>query len=654
VSEKYQQLLSSVSILPTLKSTFDYTFEETESDSLDESIAESLRGKTKKNTFNITTSFMPETNGVPAIFFANKSELYKNILINDIAGENVQSATGSFTHSPSLVINGINEFFKGNLSTSLKLDFFFSKNDISRTSDTIDLTNLKNLVSLDETEKRQKNNVSDEIDYFNKIFFVKNMLNFSTEALVQYAGKNSADQGILNDFYGGFRTPFVYDDGIKLVQRDRGIAFKTGLNDFGFITPRYSAELAYRETSFRDYSPAESAFTGPFSRCRDAQSMAETIIYLPINLRKFSETGKLGFIKSLNSSFSRSVYLSENAAPFEGEGTGAFEEEYGITNSLYGISSAGLNLFRYFPGYIFTGRNFGARGRDYVHSTFNSGISSGGLEFSNYDNTLKIIEDYSLNMLLDFSFFTVDTGGSLNQVCSRSNIQGVPQQIITRSANIMFNFDLMEMFDFWFFRPNAAGLSHHSSSLEAGYTLNNHNVITSNSMENEHSLSLGLTFKWDRRYFRINGGIDIRKDAWHEFIPEGDSRSSKDDIYYTNIRTNHNFMELDTGYNFSFVYETDVKWLYNLFASYYTLVGDPIFKTEFIMQMKTYDYTETTSPEPYDLYMLTNTLTLDLHKNVQGSLSGSAAIENFRDVGTNAIYSQVFSYGFSFQFSLIF
>ncbi|MCL2026655.1 MAG: hypothetical protein FWG92_07620, partial [Leptospirales bacterium] len=655
IGEKYQQILSSMNILPALKLTFDYTSEETESDSLDETLPESLRGKTKKNTFYATTSFVSESNGIPSIFLSNKSELYYNTLKQNIVGENMYSMTNSFTHSPSLVIDGkVDDLLPGTLSGLLKLDLFFAKNDISRESKTITRDILKDLVSVSESEKRQRNNISFEISYHNKAFYIKEICDFSTEAILEYVGKSYAEHGILENFRGGFSAPFVYNDDMKLTQRDRSAAFELGINEYGFISPRYGFELAYRENSFRDYNRAELLSTGDFVRCRDAQSFAATKIDIPLNLNRLSETGKLSFIKSLSASFSRSLFFSEDSVPYEGEAAGAFREEYGITNSLYSIMPAGLNLFHYYPGYMFTGRNSAARGRDYIYDTSNETINSDTLNFPHYDNTLRIIENYSLNAFFDFKIVTMNTGGALNQVCARTNTYGIPQQIVTRSFNSALTFDLMEMFDFWFFRPNAAGLAHHSSSLEAGYAINNHSMITSNRMENEHNYLLALTFKWDRTYFRVSGGMDIRREKWYEFIPENDSRSYRDDIYYNNMLISRGFMELDTGYNFSFIYETDVKWLYNAFLSFYQLTGEPIFKSELVIQMKSYDYAETTSPEPYDLYMFTNTLTLDLHKYVQGSLSGVIDFENFRDIGSNGIRSQVFSYAVTFQLALIF
>ena len=652
-SERYQQVLSSFTILPNLKSTFDYTFEETETDSRDETVAEDLRGKTTRNIFNFTASFIPEEKSIPNIFFSNKSEFFTNMLEDDISGETIHNNTDRYIHAPTLVLDSkIEDFFSGSLTGLMKLDLLFAKEDISRGSNTASPGFVSSLVSLEESEKRQKNDVTFEINYTNKIFYIRPSINISSEALVQYMGKSSTE--ILNDFNGGFYLPFSNNSDMKLVQRDKSLDFVTGISDYGFVSPRYSMNMTYRENAFRDYNTSELAKSGPFDRCRDAQSAANTKIDLPLNMSRFSDIEALSFIKSINASFSRSIFLSEDSAPYEGEGASAFNEQYGITRSLYGISHAGLNLFRYYPGFFFTGNDTASRGRDYVHGTFNDTVSGDGLQFSDYDNTLRMIENYSLNTFFDFKYFTLDGGVAINQVCGRSNTSGVPEQIITRSFNTNFDFNLMEIFDFWFFRPNKSGIPHHSASFDVGYFFRNNNMITANAMEDEHSITGGLSLKRDRTYFRIQGGIDLRNERWHEFISEGADRRARDDIYYNNLSTNHNFKELDTGYNFSIIFETNVQWLYDFFSKYYALAAEPIFKSDFIIQIKTYDYSETTSPEPYDLYMWTNSLTLDIHKNVQGNLSSHIALENFRDIGTNDIRSQVFSYGITFQFTLIF
>jgi hypothetical protein len=257
-------------------------------------------------------------------------------------------------------------------------------------------------------------------------------------------------------------------------------------------------------------------------------------------------------------------------------------------------------------------------------------------------------------MFLDFSSFTMDGGLGLNQVCARSNTYGVPQQIITRTARTQFAFNLMELFRFGFFRPNRSGIPHHSATLEAGYSFTNNDIITSNIVENQHSPSAGISFKWDRSYLGLTLGVDLRNREFQSFIAGDGSRSSRDDIYYGNMSTDSGFSELDRGYNFSIIYETDIRWLYDFFSQFYALLNSPILRTEYMIKLKRYDYSETTSPEPYDLYMLSSSLTMDLHKHVRGSFGGRAALENYYDIGTSRISKRVFSYEGSFQFTLLF
>jgi hypothetical protein len=60
------------------------------------------------------------------------------------------------------------------------------------------------------------------------------------------------------------------------------------------------------------------------------------------------------------------------------------------------------------------------------------------------------------------------------------------------------------------------------------------------------------------------------------------------------------------------------------------------------MEIDRYDYTKTVSPEPYDLYMLKSSLTLDLHKNVNGGITGIMALEKFRNLENNGISRRCF------------
>jgi hypothetical protein len=72
------------------------------------------------------------------------------------------------------------------------------------------------------------------------------------------------------------------------------------------------------------------------------------------------------------------------------------------------------------------------------------------------------------------------------------------------------------------------------------------------------------------------------------------------------------------------------------------------------MQINRYNYTATISPEPYDLYQIKTGLTLNIHKNVKGTLTGNMALENYRNRSDESIRSQVASYDLSWKFTLLF
>jgi hypothetical protein len=213
----------------------------------------------------------------------------------------------------------------------------------------------------------------------------------------------------------------------------------------------------------------------------------------------------------------------------------------------------------------------------------------------------------------------------------------------------------MQIFSFGFFRPNKIGQPHHSANFNAGYTFARNMLITSNIEENTHSPFMALTFKSDRSSLGVKSEINYRQRNNKEYIPADDAeRSSKDDIYFNNMQTGQSFKECDKGYKFSVLYETDVLWLHRWFSYFYELTGHPIFSIEYSLLLNRYDYSKTTSPEPYDQHLVTGKLTLDLHKNVQGGITGRAALERFRNRETNNINREIQSYELALNFTLLF
>lgn len=114
------------------------------------------------------------------------------------------------------------------------------------------------------------------------------------------------------------------------------------------------------------------------------------------------------------------------------------------------------------------------------------------------------------------------------------------------------------------------------------------------------------------------------------------------------------YSKLDFGFTMEVTWETDVKWLYDLFAKAYKLVSYPIFTVSYAVALNRYDYLATVSPEPYDSHLWTMKLSMDIHKNVRGGLSSRLALEQYRDRNTSEVTREIFSYEVGFNFTLVF
>jgi len=226
---------------------------------------------------------------------------------------------------------------------------------------------------------------------------------------------------------------------------------------------------------------------------------------------------------------------------------------------------------------------------------------------------------------------------------------------VTINANTNINFDLMRIFSFGFFRPNTPGLPYHAATFFVGYDYGRNMLITYNIEENVHTPRVGLTLKRDRSSLSLRTGVDYRHRTRKEYIDyEESERDRRDDVYIENMAISPQFKEVDRGYSFSVLYETDIQWLYNAFSSLYKLVAFPIFSIEYSLLLNRYDYTRTVSPEPYDQHLVTAKLTMDLHKNVQGGLIARWALERYRNRQTEGIAREIMSYQVGLNFTLVF
>lgn len=652
--EQFDQLFTSFKITPSWQTTFDFVREVSSTDSLNTDVAEDKRGDTRRMTFNVESAYTSKINAVPSVKLGYRGELYDNGSGETISGGDVERNTSSYNHAPVLLLEEkIEKFLWGKLTARLMMNLLFSQEKIDRSSNDFSTAALAGITAIKEEEKRQKSDSSFVMEYRNSLFYLRPSVTASSEEMVAYAGKGENNEAMIySDFYGNFHFPFVYNDDMRFLQRNKTFKCDLGFHGVPFVTPLYGMEMSYYENAFRDYRQSDLLLTDRFSREKDARSYVATKINLPVNLKSLGRWPLLRFVKSLNASYSRSLYLTENAVPFEGEGKGEYSEEYGISRTMGELAGAGLNIFQHFPGFFFLGRDSSAKGRDYVYSTLNESLAyEGGETVSDYTSSLKLIESMGLNWLFDFKKFTFNTGLKLSQISERQTIEGLPRQIISRDLSFQFRFDLMKFFRFGFFRVNRAGTPHHAASCDIGYVYSSSMIITSNITEDKHTPGFGLNFKWGRSHVGCSFGVDISHRRETEFLTED---MTSDSIYFNNISITEGLSEFSTGYSLALVYETNLVWLFNLLSHLHRLAAYPVATLEYKMALNRYDYSVTTAPEAYDMHLFTGKLAMDVHKNVQGGIVTRFALEQYRNRETGSVNREIFSYEISGRFTLIF
>ncbi len=654
IAEEYHQVFSSFSILPNWNTTIDYIREDSKTDSLNEEVEESRRGKTTKNSVIVSTDYTSEINGVPSVRLFYRYDDYENRLDERILDHDAKREKAWVTHAPVIYYRqSIDKFLWGRLQHEFMMNMSFKKEEVKRKSLGGSLEDIAESASLFEVERRQRAEIRYMLDYTNKWFYFRPEILASSEEVVTWLGKSESNSTeILYAVRGGYHFPFVYDRDCRFVERNKSFSLSAGLGDFTYLAPGYKVDIQYFENKFRDYE-IQGALESGYKRDRDARTLLSTNIDVPIYLHKVKV---LRFVRTFALNYNRSLYFSEMKVPYEGEQRNPLDERYGMTRSIGRLADAGFNIFRYYPFCFFIGRENYARGRDYLYSTMNLPVlDRGGNVVQDYDNSLRLLDNFSARWSVDFDKVTVTSNSGLHQVCERLNLYGIPSQVITANFEINVNFDLMRLLSFWFFRPNKEGIPYHAAFLTAGYRFDNNQLVTQNIEEQVHTPNAGLSFKRDRAGLAFNFGVNLKRKENRPFISLNMlKRSYKDQKYYDNMPQYAFIKEKDVGYIFSILLETDVMWIYKFFSLFYTLSAFPVYTLEYSMKMNRYDYTFTVQPEPYDLHLITSKLSLNLHKNIQGGISTRFALEQYRNRYTGNIKREVFSFEIGANFTLMF
>ncbi len=647
ISLSYNEIFTSSNILPNWRADMTYTKEKSSTDSLNEMVEDEKRGEYERDFFTLNSVFTSTGGMVPDITFSYTVKDAGNVRELDVSGYDYDEEKSSTIHTPVISYRQrFDDFLYGRLMTDAGLSMVFSDTRMERDSGSISDTSLSSYVSLSDIEKKQRSLGTLKLDYTNSIFFLRETAEIISEEYVQSGGDDLySETGISRNVSWGYHLPFSNSSDMKYVERSRGTSFTTGITWFDYLRPEYSISLNYKENTFRDYETA----IDDFDRSKGANSVMTSEFKIPLLLNKVSF---LKNVRNLQFNYSRSLYLNEADVPYEGEGYDTFSEEYGISRVCSRLGSGAWNIFSYYPGYFLGGRDNSANGRDYVYDTLNKTVESGS--GSEYDNALRFTDRFTMDFAVGNESVDLSLTAGINQVCERTNIYGVPGQVITDRCGLALELNLMELLEAGFFRNNTENNSYHASVFEIGSDFEMNDIITSNIREFSLSPYTGLTFKIDRSSIGLRFGIDLTRRKDHIFIDTSLEEGDADYIYLMNIEGSRDFRENDNGYLLNLLFETDVKWLSDFFSLFYPLSGMPIFNISYKMEINRYDYINSVSPEPYDLHLVESSLSLDLHKNVRGGLSGRWALEKYRNRDTEVVNREIMSYEASGSISLIF
>ncbi len=649
ISGDYHEVSTSAKVLPNWTADISYSRERTETDSLNTEVEEERRGFFGRDLISLNSVFRSTGGIVPDISFSYTANGTGNRRELAVTGNSYSEDKQSTVHTPVILYRQrFDSFLFGKLNADAGISMVFSESSVDRDSKVLPDSLLAGYVSLSDSEKKQKSVATVKLDYSNEYFFLRHSSEFISEEVVEAGGGDTfGHEGINGAFTGNFHLPFVSTRDMKFIERGRGASLVAGITWSDYFRPEYSVSMNYRENAFSDYTSPVADFT----RSRNARSYMSSEIKIPVLLKKIPMFKN---VRNLQFNYLRSIALDESHVPYEGEGHDSLSEEYGISRVLSGVGPDAFNLLASYPGCYFSGRGNAGRGRDFVYSSMNRGLADNGGETAEYNNALRLTDKFTALFSVGGDPVDFSLTASMSQICERKNISGIPGQVLTAGCGLSLEFNLMKIFDFWFFRENRDGLPYHASVMQTGVDLAMSDLVTFNIRETSASPFTGITFKMDRSSLAFRSQIDFRERRDHGFISTSLQPGERDYIYLQNIEGNNSFMEQETGIVFSMQYETSVQWIYDFFSKFYNLSGLPVFNLTYRLEIDRYDYVNSVSPEPYDLHYIESSLTLDLHRNIRGGLSARGALEKYRNRDTEAVTREVMSYEISGNISLVF
>ncbi len=650
MSERVRELQSSISILPNLLTDASVARSKNYTDDDNENYPQELCGTTYNTTMLFNTIYISPADNLPNVEFSYRQTKYDNNREDYITSLPVGKNTFRDEFEPCLRIDhNIRKFLYGSLFTAVDMNLLFSDQYINWISDEKSQLDLKPR----QDYEYQKNKMNYSFNYNHKYFFIKPDIRIFSGEAVKYTGYESDERSqILKDVNGGFHFP-IFNNGknMKYFERGKDLNYTYGIKPVKWMMPQHSIKLGYSDFEFKDYQEFQRHKNDVFTRNKKAETEISNGFKFPFYIN--SKDNK--YLKNITLSYERKLRHGEEGIPYEKETVGFQDEQYGASRVGQKLSGLGFNFSKFPPWYSFTGRNNYAKGRDIVYSTRNNPLEySDGTIVADYNNSLNMNDIYNISSNINFKNYGIYSHAGTSQMSERFDIQSIPQQLVSYNAGSEVMFNIVDIFNLKNPLKNLFASKSLSLNLTLGYVYTRNLFITSNLIDNIHTPSAGISAGIDHHSVTIKGNTDFRHRIDREFIVRNnEKRPAADDKYFNNLPMNK-LDEYDKSYYFFVEYKKDVFWIYKQFSKLYKLSNYPEYSISYELILNRYDYSTTVSPEPYDQHLVTNMLTMDLHKNIQGGIIGRWALERLRNRETGGISQEITSVEVGFNLLVIF
>jgi hypothetical protein len=638
--------------------------------------------------YNVTENYRPgifnHTQHSTLNEFFNNMEYVPHVLLGfSYSVDNTQNS-GKTIRDEIFDKSSLNKSYQPDIRVSHKIPTFLKIVDINyevnvsstffnNTSDEKILTTNSGAVETNINEKEQWQQSSESVRLSVANWSMLTSHNHRQALLVQ---KNIGDNVVSTPVNGDYYFPFLGESpDFRLRQRNNGIFLETGYGNLWKFSPKASWEIRYNEDSFRDN--LERLNQDQFQRLKNSNTLTAFNFTLPLVFRGSPNNGGNNAAKSQkdnpdhsadfssfnNSNFNdtgcnimfgfrRELKLQEFSTPFTSKSS-LENDKLGLRRVLPALSSKTYDLINYPFWYFFssppdTGVNF-YNGRRLVSAeNFIIEPDYGAGFASQYNNSLELVDLVSLNSRWPLSTaLTVTTDSKLSQDVLREGINASVLQEGDFSNNVQFMFNLMNIFDFGFWKNKS-----NNSNLILGLTYDTHMYIVSNIEENTLRPDFTIQFKWLTlpenilSGISLHTGVGIHSFSKHQYLTDIGIDPALQNEEFT-IEGLYSVQKL-INFTVSLEWFTEIAGLKHALEKFIhsRIDHNPRFSTTLGADINRHQitYFNKIRNDLIDEYSVKNSLDINVHQNVTGIIDLITLYDVHRHPDDNHVIQEIFAF----------